>query len=550
LSDQNGGGGDNFIDTVFMDGAGPLSGGAPPYTGTFEPDGGTFAAAFDGEDIQGDWLLRICDRFGGDTGTVDAFSITICRPDPPTNDECVDAFPIACGDVVVGETTTDTDSGGNPAPDEWYSFTGSGTPQVVTLSLCDGGTDYDSFLRVFDACGGTEIAANDDSCGLQSELSFLSDGTSTYYIMVEGFASNSGNFSLAVTCVDPPPNDECAGAISMNCGDTVVGETDTATFDASAPVCVTGITAPGVWYEFTDTTGLVTNYTLSMCDGGTDYDSKITVYSGDCGALACVVDNDDTCGLQSEVSWQGDGLTTYYILVHGFGSATGNFSMALTCAPVPPPNDMIVNSIDVDEIGFPYTDPAVAMPAATTENGNPAGCNIDGANGVWYNFVPDGDGFATAEIITPGGASAVTFYSAPDENSMETDLTLVDWNGNQCVPGTSAIIPTVAGQAYYVFVLNNGAITDIVIDGNNLGVNDNAIQGFTYHPNPTDGVLNLNSVENIDSVAIYNILGQQVLNQTIDATSTQLDVSKLAVGAYVMKVSVNGETGTYKIIKR
>ncbi len=550
LSDQNGGGGDNFINTVFMDGAGPLSGGAPPYTGTFEPDGGTFAAAFDGEDIQGDWLLRVCDRFGGDTGTVDAFSITICRPEPPNNDECVDAFPVACGDVVVGETITDTDSGGNPAPDEWYSFTGTGSPQVVTVSLCDGGTDYDSLLRVFDACGGNEIATNDDSCGLQSELSFLSDGTSTYYIMVEGFSSNSGNFSMEISCVDPPPNDECTGAISMDCGDTVVGETITATFDASAPVCVTGITAPGVWYTFTDTTGLVTNYTLSMCDGGTDYDSKITVYSGDCGALACVVDNDDSCGLQSEVSWQGDGSTTYYILVHGFGSSVGNFSMALTCAPVPPPNDMIVNSIDVDEIGFPYTDPAVAMPAATTENGNPAGCNIDGANGVWYNFVPDGDGFATAEIITPGGASSVTFYSAPDENSMETDLTLVAWPGNQCVPGTSAIIPTVAGQAYYVFVLNNGAITDIVIDGNNLGLDGNAIQGFTYHPNPTDGVLNLNSVENIDNVEIYNLLGQQVLSQNVEATSTALDVSNLAVGAYVMKVSVNGETGTYKIIKR
>ncbi len=127
---------------------------------------------------------------------------------------------------------------------------------------------------------------------------------------------------------------------------------------------------------------------------------------------------------------------------------------------------------------------------------------------------------------------------------------MVDFNGNQCVPGTSAIIPTAAGQAYYVFVLNNGAITDIVIDGNNLGTNENAIQGFTYYPNPTAGVLNLNSIDSIDNVAIYNILGQQVLNENVEATSTALDVSKLAVGAYIMKVSVNGEIGTYKIIKR
>jgi subtilisin-like proprotein convertase family protein len=696
LSGGNGGSGDNYTNTVFMDGGADITAGSPPFTGTFEPEGGTFAAAFDTEAITGIWNLKICDNAGGDTGTVDTFSITICSPPIPDNDLCVDAIPIACGDVVVSDTLTNTDTGGNPAPDEWYSFTGSGTPQVVTLSLCDGGTDYDSYLRVFDACGGNQIAFNDDFCGLQSQLSFASDGTSTYYIMVEGFASNAGNFSLEVTCVDPPVNDECTGALAMNCGDTVVGETITATFDAGAPICTTNISAPGVWYVFTDTTGLVTDYTLSLCDGGTDYDSKLTVYTGNCGALVCVTDNDDTCGLNAEVQWQGDGLSTYYILVHGFGSSVGNFSLALSCAPVPPPNDMIVNSIDVDEIGFPYTDPAVAMPAATTENGTPAGCDNAGAKGVWYNFVPEGDGFATAEIITPGGASTlfsvnngplagdyvavpgdfggaipntpltedtalvldndttgdpndacdpilngaslagkiavirrgscefgfkalsaqnegaiavivvnnvpgdpivmgggadgdavtipvvmvfdvdgepiiselegggtvnvsissnpagfshVSFYTAPDENAIETDLTLVDFNGNQCVPGTSAIIPTTAGQAYYVYVAN-GAITDIVIDGENLGADDNAIQGFTYYPNPTDGILNLNSIENIDDVAIYNLLGQQVLNQTIRATSVELNVSTLTVGAYIMKVSVNGQIGTYKIIKR
>jgi hypothetical protein len=355
---------------------------------------------------------------------------------------------------------------------------------------------------------------------------------------------------MAITCVDPPVNDECAGALSIDCGETVVGETNTATFDAAAPVCVTGITAPGVWYVFDDTSGLLTDYTLSMCDGGTDYDSKITVYSGDCGALACVVDNDDSCGLQSEVSWQGDGSTTYYILVHGFASNTGNFSMELTCAPVPPPNDMIVNSIDVDEIGFPYTDPSVAMPAATLEAGNPTGCNIDGAKGVWYNFVPLGSGTATAEIVDPAGASFVVFFKAPDEDATETDLEYFFQIGNQCAPATSASIFTEAGQAYYVFVVNDGGITDITIDGTLLSTDDNTIEGFSYYPNPTTDILNLTSVETIEDVVIYNLLGQQVIGQDVNATSLQLDTSSLATGAYLMKVTVNGQTGTYKVIKR
>ena len=186
---------------------------------------------------------------------------------PVDNDTCAGAIAVTCGDTVVGDTLTNTDTGGNPAPDEYYSFTGTGDAQIVTISLCDGGTDYDSLLRIFSDCTlANEIAVNDDSCGLQSEVSFLSDGTSTYYIMVEGFGSNAGNFSMVVSCIAPEVNDTCDGAIPMACGDTVAGSTINATVD-TAPECDgTSVTAPGVWYTYEDTTGLITDITLSMCN--------------------------------------------------------------------------------------------------------------------------------------------------------------------------------------------------------------------------------------------------------------------------------------------
>src|SRR5690606_31183908 len=211
------------------------------------------------------------------------------------------------------------------------------------------------------------------------------------------------------TCEDPIINDDCGGAIEVSCGSSTTGTTEGATID-SAPTCGTAITSPGVWYKLNDDSGLPGEITVSLCNG-TDFDSKISVYRGSCAALICVDGNDDACGLQSEVTFATDGNTEYYILIHSFGGATGNFTLDVTCTPTPPPNDRIVNSIDVDEIGFPYTDPAVAMPAATTENGNPAGCDLTGANGVWYNFVAAADGTANATIVTPGGASSVTFYT-------------------------------------------------------------------------------------------------------------------------------------------
>lgn len=85
--------------------------------------------------------------------------------------------------------------------------------------------------------------------------------------------------------------------------------------------------------------------------------------------------------------------------------------------------------------------------------------------------------------------------------------------------------------------------------GEILGVSENALEGFAYYPNPTSGVLSLKSINNIDTVAIYNILGQSVLSSKIGATTSDLDISGLTTGTYLMKVTVQGQTGTYRVLK-
>ncbi len=222
----------------------------------------------------------------------------------------------------------------------------------------------------------------------------------------------------------------------------------------------------------------------------------------------------------------------------------------VTCAMFPPPNDKIANSINVGEIGFPYTDPAVRMPAATLEDGNPVDCDLTGANGVWYHFTTTAPGTASANIVTPAGASNVTFYTAPSEGAVETDLTRVQQSSNPCNPGTSSMVTLEGNQTYYVFVMNTGAVTDIQIDAETIGIDDNVLGGFTFYPNPSTGLLNLNSKENIEMATIYNLLGQKVMDNTINSTSAILDISSLSTGTYVLKVTVNGQIGTYKVLKQ
>lgn len=491
--------------------------------------------------------------FGDYTLDITGAGTVTCGAAPmPDNDMCMDATPVACGETVLGDTSDNTDTGGaNASNDEWFQFTGDGSPQLVTVSLCDGGTGFDSVISVYDACGGTQVVLNDDSCGLQSEATFTSDGTTTYYIAVEGFGTNAGAFSLAVSCNDFAENDLCENAIEVDCGASVTGSTDNATIDTdvAGAMCGTTITSPGVWYAFTDSSGLAGNITATLCNG-TDFDSKISVFSGDCNALVCIDGNDDDCGLQSTVEFGSDGMSTYYILVHGFGGSTGDFTLDISCVPTPPSNDLIANSIDVDELGCPFTDSDVAFPAATTEAGNPTGCNIDGANGVWYNITPEGDGTISVSLSNPAGASFVNFFTADDENATEDDLTLVAQFDNQCLPSTSTTINVVAGQAYYVFVANTGGVSDVVFDCNLLGTTANEIEGFNFYPNPANERLTIEASQNIEFVELFNMLGQRLLQQQVNATTTQLDVSGLSTGTYLMKATSNGVTSTYKLIKR
>ncbi|MCH9661760.1 MAG: T9SS type A sorting domain-containing protein, partial [Bacteroidetes bacterium] len=231
--------------------------------------------------------------------------------------------------------------------------------------------------------------------------------------------------------------------------------------------------------------------------------------------------------------------------------AEGNFDLTVSCDILPPPNDLIVNATDLSNEDFPFTDPNVPMMAATLEGGNPTDCNIDGANGVWYKGTIPQNGNVTATVVNPSGANAVTFYEAPNLNASEVDLVLVDWFENQCVAGTSASIPVVAGNSYYVFVLNSGGPTDILLEFTpTLSTNDNTIEGFAFYPNPTTGVVQLRAMDTIENVEVYNLLGQRVLIEGIASNASEINISKLNAGTYLMKVSVNGQIGTYRILKQ
>ncbi|MGO3184299.1 MAG: T9SS type A sorting domain-containing protein [Aequorivita sp.] len=82
-----------------------------------------------------------------------------------------------------------------------------------------------------------------------------------------------------------------------------------------------------------------------------------------------------------------------------------------------------------------------------------------------------------------------------------------------------------------------------------LGVEDNQLVQFSVYPNPARDILYLKTKENIDSISLFNLLGQEVRTDKIDGSTTEISLAGLPVGTYILKASINGQVETRKIIK-
>jgi hypothetical protein len=77
--------GADYRQTVFDDEAEiSIADALPPFTGHFRADANNALSVFDGEDAFGNWHLEIYDAHYADTGSLDAFGLTITTPEPAT----------------------------------------------------------------------------------------------------------------------------------------------------------------------------------------------------------------------------------------------------------------------------------------------------------------------------------------------------------------------------------------------------------------------------------------------------------------------------------
>ncbi len=313
-------------------------------------------------------------------------------------EQCANAVPIEAGVSYTGATTF-------LAPQVWYAFTPDESG-VFAISLADSA--FDTTLTVFDTCDGESLAFNDDDGFLMtSELTMPLEAGVTYYILIDGFWGDSGNYILRVESSMAAPGESCLSAVEIALDSVNEG--------------VIQMTAPEAWYAFTPSKS--GDYVISLKES--EFDTILAVYDG-CGgpALGYNDDSDDMFSRLGMYLYEG---TTYSINVSGWMGETGRYRLKVTSV-TPPPHDTVGKAISIDA-SQPFegsTDGATSTLAYTE-------CSIADSRDVWHSYVPaasgyvritlDGDGF-DATLAVFDEFRGVTLACNDDVNDCSVDSSL------------------------------------------------------------------------------------------------------------------------------
>ncbi|SDX54058.1 fibronectin type III domain-containing protein [Aequorivita viscosa] len=207
--------------------------------------------------------------------------------------------PITCLDAGGEYYVLATISGGS-GNTSYNVSANSGTPVEVTA---DGSTVFGPFAR------GTDVSIT--ATGVQ-----------------DGDCSVTTAINSPVNC--PPANENCAGAIALDCNATPVTYSSSGSTAVAPSGCSIG--KNGLWFSFVGTGADIT------INSSATFDHKMSMQTGSCGELSWIDCKDGSTGAETYTITASVAEQMYYVYVahwSGTSTTTGDITISIDCAVVP-----------------------------------------------------------------------------------------------------------------------------------------------------------------------------------------------------------------------
>lgn len=420
------------------------------------------------------------------------------------------SIEVVCGTPV--NTTycyTDNDT------TSWTFTSNTGDPLRLTFNAGQVENNWDELI-VLDSDGVTELYNGYGAAGNLAGLTFDSTGD-TIIVMIssDGFA---------------------------NCGDSLYTSWD---FDVACATCVNPIATYTVVAD-------CTNGQFSIDVDVTDIGSATSLTLTDGAATLQMI---TATGIQTFGPYADGSSATITITNEQDTSCFISSTIAYSC---PPANDECDNSValtvNADYLCGIFTS---GTTVAATDSGVEPTLSISGTpdNDVWFSFVATqtahritltnvvaviGTGVDMGIGVFNGPCASLSLVGSSDPNTYNlTGLSI----GNTYLVNVYGWYTAGASQANTTFDICVG--TDPSLSSSSF--NSNA---FLAYPNPVKDVLNLEYSSEISFVRVMNLLGQEVISRNINANATQVDMSQLSSGAYIVNVTVGDAVKTIKVVKQ
>lgn len=83
-----------------------------------------------------------------------------------------------------------------------------------------------------------------------------------------------------------------------------------------------------------------------------------------------------------------------------------------------------------------------------------------------------------------------------------------------------------------------------------LSVESNTFADFSYYPNPSTGLVNITSGDEIEELSVYNVAGQLLFTKKVNAAEAVIDLSSFANGVYFIKAVNGSKERNFRVVKQ